>query len=138
ADAAHFTAADLLDHGPDGVDRPGARLAVDELCRLPAREQVRLLRMLAGAGPATLAARRPLGPLAAAALPDPVTERGPADLALDPAQTAVVLQDEHGVADADLAYVVHDLTAGWPALVHLAGDAVASHRVGRGDLLAAL
>jgi len=40
----------------------------------------------------------------------------------------VVLQDEHGVTDADLAYVVHDLTAGWPALVHPAGDAVTCSR----------
>ncbi|MFC0532788.1 hypothetical protein [Phytohabitans kaempferiae] len=68
----------------------------------------------------SLAARRPLAPEAMTALPAPVAVRGPADLALTPDGVLRTLRDEHGVGDAELAYLAYELTAGWPALVHLA------------------
>ncbi|WP_345510072.1 tetratricopeptide repeat protein [Phytohabitans houttuyneae] len=116
-------------------------IGVDDVCRLSAAEQVRLARWAAGLGDrvrVSLAARRPLAPEAVAALPGPVTERGPADLALSRDQVLRTLRDEHGVGDADLAYLAYELTAGWPALVHLAGTALDRAGAGRHDLLAAL
>jgi DNA-binding SARP family transcriptional activator/ATP/maltotriose-dependent transcriptional regulator MalT len=119
----------------------GGHLAVDDVCALPAPAQVRLLGHL-GSLPAgvtlTLAYRRPPGTAIRAALPRQIIERGPDDLALRADDVARVLRDEHGYLDIDLAHLVHDLTAGWPALVHLAGQALAREGAGRRDLLAAL
>jgi DNA-binding SARP family transcriptional activator len=136
--AAYYAAADLVGSLPDITT---ACLAVDDLDRLASRDQVRLLRALSDLnGPTriSLATRRPLGAAATAALPNPLTERGPSDLVVAPDALAQVLRDEHCVADPELAYLVHDLTAGWPALVHLAGDALGRLGAGRHDLLAAL
>lgn len=52
---------------------------------------------------------------------------GPDSLALDPAQVREVLRDSHDLADTSLAESVHALTLGWPALVRLAGQALARH-----------
>ena len=52
-------------------------------------------------------------------------ERGPADLALEPFAVARLLADEYAVTDPEAAPRVVDLTGGWPALVHFAGDALA-------------
>ncbi|WP_173154181.1 tetratricopeptide repeat protein [Phytohabitans suffuscus] len=114
---------------------------MDDVCRLSGADQVRLARWAAGLANGvrvTLAARRPLVPEALAALPGPVAERGPADLALSRDQVLGILRDEHGVGDADLAYLAYELTAGWPGLVHLAGAALDRQGAGRHDLLAAL
>jgi DNA-binding SARP family transcriptional activator/ATP/maltotriose-dependent transcriptional regulator MalT len=116
-------------------------VGVDDVCRLTEPDQVRLARWAAGLGSGvrvSLAARRPLAPAALAALPGPVAERGPADLALTRDQVLRTLRDEHGVGDADLAFLAYELTAGWPALVHLAGAALDRQGAGRHDLLAAL
>jgi DNA-binding SARP family transcriptional activator len=84
----------------------------------------------------TVTTRRPLAPAVLAALPQPVTERTAADLALTADQTSRVLADEHGLDDPELALGVHEQTAGWPALVQLAGDLLAADpgAVGDGDL----
>ncbi len=129
-------ASDLITQVPDV-----GHLAVDAVCGLPVRDQVQLFRTLATVPDdvqISVAGRRPLGAAAIAALPGPVTERGPADLALPPDVVAALLRDEYGVADPDLARRVHDLTAGWPALVRLAGDVLARHEIGPSDLLPAL
>ena len=123
----------------DGV--PVDHLGVDDLTEVPARDQLRLARDLAALADRvriTVAARQPLPQAVVAVLPEPVVEHGAADLALSPAAVARVLRDYHGVIDADLAHLVHDLTAGWPALVHFAGAALGGRGVERGDLFAAL
>ncbi|MEV6495637.1 hypothetical protein AB0M20_44535, partial [Actinoplanes sp. NPDC051633] len=132
---SYYSAADLVGSPPDVTT---GCLAIDDLDRLASRDQVRLLRALSGPARILLAGRRPLGAAATAALPSPCAERGPRDLALAPEAVARVLRDEHGSADPELAYRVYDLTAGWPALVHLAGDALGRLGAGRHDLLAAL
>ena len=110
------------------AEEPPEHVVVDDLCQLPAAGQQRVLKTLAGLPPdvrLSLAARGPLHPVARACLRGPVFERGPTDLALTPAAVAAVLRDEHGVDDATLAMQAYAVTAGWPALVHFAGDALA-------------
>ncbi len=115
-------------------DRPGApdpaasdALLIDDLDRLSEADQHRLLVAL-GRLPASvhlaLASRRPLNRSALAALRRPVRERHATDLALSVEAATRVLRDEHGIQDADQAEAIHQLTAGWPALVHWAGDAL--------------
>ncbi len=53
-------------------------------------------------------------------------EIGPRELALPPLWVARLLADEYGVDDSDVAASVHRLTAGWAALVQLAGARLAS------------
>ncbi|WP_433461100.1 hypothetical protein [Micromonospora sp. CA-248212] len=138
-------AADLLDalshpSGPSDA-HPPARVAVDEVSALTGDEQlalVRLLGALPGQPAVTLAARHPLADAARSACAGPVVHRGPETLALGRDQVARILRDEHAVPDSDLAYLVYELTAGWPAWVHLAGDALGRQGVGRRELLAAL
>ncbi|MFD0742749.1 tetratricopeptide repeat protein [Phytohabitans flavus] len=128
-------------HRPPFSDPSTLDIGVDDVCRLSGPDQVRLAHWVAGLAAdvrVSLAARRPLTPEALAAFPGPVAERGPADLALTPDQVLRTLRDEHGVGDADLAYLAYELTAGWPALVHLAGTALDRQGAGRHDLLAAL
>ncbi|WP_433111249.1 hypothetical protein [Micromonospora sp. CA-246542] len=138
-------AADLIDAlshptGPSDADPP-ARIAVDEVSALTGDEQlalVRLLGALPGQPAVTLAARHPLADAARSACVGTVVHRGPETLALGRDQVARILRDEHAVPDSDLAYLVYELTAGWPAWVHLAGDALGRQGVGRRELLAAL
>ncbi|MEN3305488.1 MAG: hypothetical protein V7603_1690 [Micromonosporaceae bacterium] len=73
-----------------------------------------------------------------AALPGPVTERAAADLSMPADAVAAVLSEEYGVADSELAYRVAELTAGWPALVTFAGQALRGSAIGDQDLLPAL
>ncbi|BEL05672.1 hypothetical protein Q0Z83_038630 [Actinoplanes sichuanensis] len=118
-----------------------ARLVVDDLCALPVPAQRRLARDLATL-PADvelwLAARRPPAPEFYAALSGAAVERGAADLALSLDQVARVLREEHGIVDAEVAVLVYDVTAGWPALVQFAGEALARQGVGAQELLAAI
>ncbi|CCH18702.1 BTAD domain-containing putative transcriptional regulator [Micromonospora lupini] len=134
-------ALDLLDAAARTENPPPGRVLVDEVSALAAPDQlalVRLLTALPGRPAVTLAARHPLADEALSAIAVPVVDRGPATLALGRDAVARVLRDEHAVADSDLAYLVYELTAGWPAWVHLAGDALGRQGVGRRDLLAAL
>ncbi len=103
-------------------------LGVDDLDELSLEDQERLMRELAalpGDVRLSIAARAPLAPSVRRLVPGLVFERGPTDLALSPEAVARVLRDEHGVEDTSLAGRVHELTAGWPALVQFAGDALA-------------
>jgi LuxR family maltose regulon positive regulatory protein len=52
---------------------------------------------------------------------------GPDSLALTPAKVTEVLRDDHDLQDSSLVESVHALTLGWPALVRLAGQALARH-----------
>lgn len=132
--AIYYRAADLAATLGDGglrrttADASPEQLVVDDLCQLSLAAQHQLMQAL-GALPSdvriSLAARRPLQPATRACLRGPIFERGPSDLALTPEVVAEVLRDEHGVDDAALATQVHEVTAGWPALVHFAGDALA-------------
>ncbi|WCN78640.1 tetratricopeptide repeat protein [Micromonospora sp. LH3U1] len=132
--------ASLATSPPTGA-RPLARVAVDEVSALTDDDQltlVRLLTALPGQPAVTLAARHPLADEALSACAVPVVERGPETLALSRDAVARILRDEHAVPDSDLAYLVYELTSGWPAWVHLAGDALGRQGVGRRELLAAL
>lgn len=135
-------AAELVDGEPvDLPSGPTGQLAVDDVGVLTEPDQLRLGRVLATLPDRTrvaLATRTPLPGPVLAVLPGPVAERGPADLALGPEATCRVLREEHGVGDPDLGYLVHGLTAGWPALVQLAGEALGRQGAGRRDLLDAL
>ena len=125
-----LSAADLLD-GDLPRSTSGGPVAVDDLDRLTPDEQRRLLSALAGLPPTVtvwLASRTPVHRSALGQLRRPVLERVAGDLALSPQSSAKVLRDEHGLDDADVADRVHRLTAGWPALVHLAGDALSRPR----------
>jgi DNA-binding SARP family transcriptional activator/tetratricopeptide (TPR) repeat protein len=120
------------------TEDPPDHVRIDDLCQLSAAAQHRLMQALGALPPdirISLAARGPLHPVARACLRGEVFERGATDLALTAAAVAGVLRDEHGVDDATLARQAYDLTAGWPALVHFAGDALAR---GADELLAAL
>lgn len=126
---------------PAGAVRHAGHVVVDDLHRLRPREQHALCRALAGLGETTrilLAADRPLYRAARAALPEPVLERGPADLALTADAVAVTLRADHDVTDLELAEQVHRLTRGWPALVHLAGDTLRRLGTGGDALVAAV
>jgi DNA-binding SARP family transcriptional activator len=142
---AYHRARDLVAHpaptphlDPDGG--PAAHVVVDDLAELTPAQQLALARTIAAIPDGvrvSLGSRRPLSRAALAALPD-VIERSAADLAMAPAAVAAVLREEYGIADAELAYRVHELTAGWPALVRLAGAASERCGPGRDELLAAL
>lgn len=68
-----------------------------------------------------------------------LAEAGPAELAFSTQRTAAVLRRDHGLIDPDLARRVHAATAGWPALVRLAGETLAAGPLPPdGQLLAAL
>jgi DNA-binding SARP family transcriptional activator len=123
---------------PDGA--PVAHVVVDDLAELSPTAQLTVARALARVPDEVrvwIGSRHPLPRSVRAALPEQVTERTAADLALTPAAVAAVLREE-GVADAELAYRLHELTAGWPALVRVAGAAVDRCGPGRDELLAAL
>jgi DNA-binding SARP family transcriptional activator len=123
----------------DGVQ--AVQVAIDDLCHVPVaaqRQVARLLSRVPDEVTISLAARRPLADSVLAALPGPVVEHTAADLALPLDGVARVLRDDHGVVDAEAAYLVHDLTVGWPALVAFAGDAVARGASTRSELIDAL
>ncbi len=112
---------------------------LDDLDELTPQEQVDLVRRLAtlpGEVGIVLASRAPLEPAARLRLRGQVLERGPADLLLTQHAVARVLGEEYGLLDPEAAERVHDLTAGWPALVHLAADTLA--REPDGDLAGTL
>src|SRR2546423_10986445 len=67
-----------------------------------------------------------------------LTEFGPADLVLSTARVAELMRSEYGLDDPEVAVQVHALTAGWPALVHLAGQALRASPVKPAGVLAAI
>ncbi len=123
ADGVLVRAGELLD-GP----LPYAPwLGVDDLDVLTPGQQHALLQRLAGlpAHVGLALASRSVVPLDA--LRGQVQQRGPRHLALDDYGIATVLAEEYGVLDPDAAVAVRRLTAGWPAMVHFAGDLIAYH-----------
>lgn len=103
-----------------------AWVGLDDLDVLSAADRAQVLGLVSTARGTTvaLASRMPLTPAARALLRGPVFERGPADLALDAYAVALCLARDHGVTDPEVAVHVAGLTAGWPTLVHFAGDAL--------------
>ncbi|MDN5767923.1 MAG: tetratricopeptide repeat protein [Humibacillus sp.] len=123
---------------PDGVVLPAATalanglppagwVGIDNLDDLTGADPARLLGLVSSACASTvvLAARMPLAPAARSLLRGSVFVRGPLDLALDPYAVARCLSRDYGVTDPEVAVTVAELTAGWPTLVHFAGDALA-------------
>ncbi|MEK8105301.1 hypothetical protein NKG94_09120 [Micromonospora sp. M12] len=118
APTACHRATDLIDTASHVANpHPPARVAVDEVSTLSDADQltlVRLLGALPGQPAVTLAARHPLADAALSACAVSVVHRGPETLALSRDAVARILRDEHSVPDSDLAYLVYELTAGWP------------------------
>lgn len=104
-------------------------LLVDDLSCLCTDEQLALLARLMSLPvvDVTLVFRAPPHRSVVAAIGGTVRERGPADLALDEQSVAGILREEYGVDDADLAHRLHDLTGGWPGLVHRVGPLLPGH-----------
>ena len=112
-----------LDDGLPAADWIG----IDDLHELTRAEQLRLTHAVSTLPPATrvvLTSRLALDPEVRVNLRGRVRERGPEDLALSAYAVHRVLVDEYGVLDPEVPLDVHVLTAGWPALVHFAGDAL--------------
>ncbi|MFN8192706.1 MAG: BTAD domain-containing putative transcriptional regulator [Nocardioidaceae bacterium] len=127
ADVLRIDAGRALRSGLDD-DPPGRSLVVEDLHRLTATEQEALVERVAsvdGTVAVTLTSREPLPPGARARWVGPVSEIGPAELALSPGTVAAVLAEEYGLDDPELPSLVHRATAGWPMLVHLAAEAAA-------------
>jgi len=126
----------------DAVAAGERQVVVDDLPRLPAEAVPALLDALdelPDAVTVVLSSRWPLAAPAARWLGRGLwTELGPADLALGPDQVADLVSDEYGLADPDVAERLHDLTGGWPALVHLAAETLRLEGVPGGPLLPAI
>ncbi|WP_212842780.1 BTAD domain-containing putative transcriptional regulator [Catellatospora sp. IY07-71] len=104
-------------------------IVLDDLPALPDGELRRLLRAVAGVSAdveIVLASRWPLAWRPHAG-PGRWTEVGPAELACTVDDVAELLTEACGSADPDLAARLHAATAGWPALVQLAVEAVRVH-----------
>jgi len=132
--------------------RAGAgQIVFDDLPPLPVDTARALTEALArltgteGSVDVALASRWPLG-TATTALPDMAQAVvGPAELSLPVDRVADLLADEYDVTDwtaggydagaCDLPERVHQATAGWPALVHLAAEMLRTGGVPHGDLL---
>lgn len=117
------TARQLVADGlPEGV----AWVGVDDVDRLGAAERARLGAMLAGrvGVELTLASGAAIPADLRSGIPGRVRERVAADLALGPYAVAALLAQEYAVTDPESALRVAELTAGWPVLVHFAGDAL--------------
>ena len=124
-------------HGRRGHHRPRAGLGgttggvrwvgVDDVDGLTAGDLSRLVEVLASGDDVevVLASGSPIRGDVLGSIRGRVRERSAADLALTPYAVACLLAQEHGVADAEAALRVAELTAGWPMLVHFAGDALA-------------
>lgn len=128
AELAGTEPAGWLTAAPGGSG-PADHLVIDDVGDLPQREQLALARAAAtlpGSLQVSLAGRRPVQPRVLSALRRPLLHRGPADLALTPAEVTRVLAEEHDVPRSDAVPLAADLTAGWPMLVHLAGTALAA------------
>lgn len=87
------------------LDAASARTLAAELDRLPAETRIVLISRTPWPG----------------RLPADTVVVGAPDLLLTEVRVAEVLAEEYGVRAADRAAEVHQLTGGWPSLVHLAG-----------------
>ncbi len=135
--AAGYGKTSLLRHRYPGATwvRGSARFGegdtvIDDLPELAPEEALALLAGVEELPPGArvaIATRFPL-PVSTARLRGRglLTEVRPAELALSAEATADLLSGEYGVRDPDLSDQVHEAAAGWPALVRLAGEAVAA------------
>lgn len=121
-DGVVLSAREALAHGVPSASWIG----IDDLHELSADEQRALLASLDDieVDEILLSSRRPLPPGALVPSSGRIRERGPEHLALDPYAVHRVLADEYDLTDPEVPIVVQTLTAGWPALVHLAADAL--------------
>jgi len=113
----------------------GLQVVVDDLPRLSTEDTRALLTAavsLSTVGRVALSSRWPLDPVDAGA---PVTEVRPADLALSPDEVTELLATRYGLTDPTVPDRVHQATAGWPALVHLAAETLLWGGVPAGSLL---
>ena len=113
------------DGHPDG-ELP-AWVGVDDLHELAPAEQLELLTAFTrhpSVSRMVVTSRQAL-PDEARRLPLRVRTRGPSELSLTPYDVHRVLVDEYGVTDPEAPVEIHRLTAGWPALMHHAADALA-------------
>ncbi len=118
------SASDLVADGlPEGVPWVG----VDDVDRVPADARDRLVAVLTSRRDVevALAAGAALPAELRTGIPGRMRERVAADLALTPYAVSVLLAQEYGVTDPEAALHVAELTAGWPVLVHFAGEALA-------------
>jgi len=112
------------------TDDPPQWIVVDDVPRLAPDAAEALLETACGL-PApvgvALASRWPLAaPLWRWRGQGVLSELRPADLALSVDDVADLLAGEYGLSEPALPERVHEATAGWPALVHLLAEAVAS------------
>jgi DNA-binding SARP family transcriptional activator/tetratricopeptide (TPR) repeat protein len=124
ASATRVVPASVLLAEPALLEGTGS-LGVDDVQLLDEPEQRELAVLLGSARGRVrlaLASRVPLPHEVRRLLPQPLFERGPRDLCLDLAEVAATLEEEYGVEDPAVASAVLEMTAGWPQLVHLAGD----------------
>ncbi len=139
--AAHCPDAGIVMSAPtlvaEGLPEEVPWLGIDDLHRVAADDHARIADLLTrrpGLGVA-VTSRFPIGTALRDRLPGRVCQRAATDLALTAYETARLLADA-GVADAETAVRVAELTAGWPALVHFAGDVLG--RDAQADVLDAL
>jgi ATP/maltotriose-dependent transcriptional regulator MalT/DNA-binding SARP family transcriptional activator len=64
-----------------------------------------------------------------------LAELGPAEFTLTADEVVDLLAAEYGIVDPDVADQLHELTGGWPALVHLAAETLGSGAAPAGPLL---
>jgi DNA-binding SARP family transcriptional activator/ATP/maltotriose-dependent transcriptional regulator MalT len=129
AAAAFLRAPDTGAHPDPGPDVPPHWLVFDEPPMSPA-ELGRLLVDAVAAWPrrriAVITPNPPEIPAARWRASGLMTQLGPAELALSAPLAARTLRSEYGIDDAAAAELLVRVTAGWPVLVHLAGQAAAS------------
>jgi len=127
--SAHWH-ADALPTALTAAEAAGADWVVlDDLGAVRGDELVSVLTQASrqpGAARVVLVSRWPLTLPVSLRRQGTVEERTAADLALSAGETSELLRREYGLSDAAVATTVYELTAGWPALVHLAGDQLAT------------
>ncbi len=110
---------------PDG-ESGAAPIVHEDIHALTKRQLAGLVTQLRSAGtgapPPVLTSRVPPPQEILDTLGAHVVERGPTDLALSPHDIAIVLRGDYGVTDPAAAVRVHEVTCGWPMLVHFAAE----------------
>ena len=136
--AGAMSTAALVTAVTDEIRAGAGQVIVDDLPRLPVdtpRALAEALAGLPGAADVVLSSRWPLNPSTTAG---PRADIGPAELALSLDQVADLLAGEYELTDIDLPERVHDITAGWPVLVHLTAATLRAGGVPDGPLLTAV
>ncbi|GAB3837320.1 hypothetical protein GCM10029963_02170 [Micromonospora andamanensis] len=118
------------------------QLVLDGLPAMPERTEQALLHAIAGLPDGVrlaLSSRWPVGCAASSWLTRMApTQLRPAELSLTADQVDEVLKAEYGLTAPALAQRVHEVTAGWPALVRLVAETLVAEGVPTGPLLPAV